>query len=276
MKKRAIIMVAPNGAKKTKEILPQIPLWPDELAEEAKNCAANGASIFHLHIRNKEQGHTLDAGIYRETIAEIKKRAGENIIVQATTENCGIYQPHEQMQMVRELKPEAISCAVREFVPDASHEGAAKDFLAWVQQEKIWPQYILYSPDEIRKFADLKARGIIPAAHDFVLLVLGRKSVDQPKEAFARPHDVDPYIKTVKEVCPDVTWAVCAFGGYENECMKYAFANGGHARIGFENNHWLIDESIAASNAALVKQLVETSGIMPLTAQEVRKVYMHG
>jgi len=266
-------MVAPNGAKKTKEILPQIPLSPAELAEEAKNCADNGASIFHLHIRDKNQGHTLDVGIYRETIAEIKRIAGDSIIVQATTENCGIYQPHEQMQMVRELKPEAISCAVREFVPTPEHETAAKEFFAWVEQENIWPQYILYSPDEIRKFADLKARGIIPAKHNFVLLVLGRKSVEQPKDAFAKPHDLDPYLATVREVCPDVTWAICAFGGNENECMKYAFEQGGHARIGFENNHWLVDESIAPSNAALVKQLVETSGIEPATANEVRNKY---
>ena len=270
MQHKAIIMVAPNGAKKTKEILPQIPLWPNELAVEAKNCAANGASIYHLHIRDKNQGHTLDSGIYRETIAEIKKQAGDKIIVQATTENCGIYQPREQMQMVRDVMPEAISCAVREFVPTPEHEAVAKEFFAWVQASNIWPQYILYSPDEVRKFADLRARGIIPAAHNFVLLVLGRKSVDQPKDAFAKPHDLDPMLNTVKEVCPDVTFAICAFGGYENECMKYSVTNGGHARIGFENNHWMIDESIAPSNAALVKQFVETSGITPMTAAEVR------
>ena len=266
------IMVAPNGAKKTKEILPQIPLSPSELALEAKNCANAGASLYHLHIRDKNQGHTLDVGIYCETIAEIKRVAGESIVIQATTENCGIYEPHQQMQMVRDLLPEAISCAVREFVPTPAHEAAAKDFFAWVKEQGILPQYILYSPDEIKRYAELKASGVIPASHNFVLLVLGRKSVDQPKDAFAKPQDLDPFLDAVKKYCPEVTWAVCAFGGFENECMKYAFSRGGNARIGFENNHWLIDESIAPSNAALVQQLVKTSGITPMNAAEMRQL----
>lgn len=269
---KTIIMVAPNGAKKTKQDLPQIPLSPQELAIEAKNCANAGASIYHLHVRDKNQGHTLDVGIYAEAIAAIKKQAGDNIIIQATTENVGIYSPPQQMQMVYDLKPEAISAAIREFIPTPEYEAAAKDFFHWVSAENIWPQFILYSPEEIKYFGDLKKRGIIPEKNNFVLLVLGKKQKEQTKDAFAKPQDLDPYLAAVKETGLDLTWAICAFGGYENECMKYAVSKGGHARIGFENNHWLADESTAPSNAALVEQFVKTSGVKPISAPELRKI----
>lgn len=101
---------------------------------------------------------------------------------------------------------------------------------------------------------------------------MSKKQKDQPKDAFAKPQDLDPYLAAVEETGLNLTWAICAFGGYENECMKYAVSKGGHARIGFENNHWLADESTAPSNAALVEQFVKTSDVVPMTAAELRKL----
>lgn len=270
---RPIIIVAPNGARKTKEDLPQIPLWPDELAEEAKNCAEAGASIFHLHIRNKEQGHTLDVDTYKRTIEAIRNKAGDKIIIQATSESCGIYQPEEQMKMVKALKPEAVSMALREFIPRPDYEIEAEEFFTWVKENKIFAQYILYSPEELRYFADLKDQRIIPEGDNFVLFVLGRKQKVSTADGYAKPQDLDPWLETLKKLKIDLTWAICAFGGNENACVEYAVKNGGNARIGFENNHLLIDQTTAASNAALVKQFVETTGAKPLTAEEVRKKF---
>jgi 3-keto-5-aminohexanoate cleavage enzyme len=40
--------------------------------------------------------------------------------------------------------------------------------------------------------------------------------------------------------------------------MTDAIANGGHCRVGFENNLYLKDGSLAPSNAHLVRQLAKT------------------
>ncbi|PIR33568.1 MAG: class III aminotransferase [Alphaproteobacteria bacterium CG11_big_fil_rev_8_21_14_0_20_44_7] len=268
-----IIMIAPNGARKTKEDLRQIPITPSELADEARACMEAGASIVHLHVRDKNQGHTLDAGAYREAIAAIRDVVGDKMIIQATTEAVGIYQPDEQIAAVKELMPEAVSVAIREFIPSKEYEAAAGEFFHFLEDNNIWPQYILYSAEEIAYFADLKQRGLIPAKHDFVLFVLGKKQRVATAENFAKPEDLDVLLNAYKQTGLNLTWAVCAFGGHENECMKYALANGGNARIGFENNHLLSDNNIAASNADLVRQFVETARITPMNAQEIRKLY---
>lgn len=267
---RPIIIVAPNGARKTKEDLPQIPLWPNELAKEAKACVDKGASMFHLHIRDKDQRHTLDVDTYKKTIDAIRETCGDKIIVQATSESCGIYQPEDQMKMVKELKPEAVSVALREFIPRPDYETEGGEFFAWVKENKIFTQYILYSPDELKYFADLADKRIIPEGDNFVLFVLGKKQRVSTADNYAVPGDLDPFLKTLKETGLNLDWAICAFGGNENACVEYAVENGGHARIGFENNHLFIDQSIAPSNAALVEQFVETSGVKPLSAAEVR------
>jgi uncharacterized protein (DUF849 family) len=271
--KRSIITIAPNGARKTKEDLAHIPLWPNELAAEAKNSVAAGAAMIHLHVRAADQGHTLDTDTYRKAIDAIRNEVGDKIIVQATSESCGVYNADQQIAAVKALKPEAVSLAIREFIPTPADEDKAGEFFNWVVDSKIWPQFILYSPDEVRYFAELCDKRIIPEGSNFVLFVLGKKQRVATADAFAKPEDLNPFLVTLNEVGFDLNWAICAFGGNENACVKYALEKGGHARIGFENNHLMIDQSTAPSNAALVQQFVETSGTRPYTAAEVRQLF---
>ena len=83
-------MVAPNGARKTRQDHPALPVSIEETVDEAVLCHATGATILHGHVRGKQEQHLLDAGLYLELIAEMNKRA-PGMIVQITTEAVGIY-----------------------------------------------------------------------------------------------------------------------------------------------------------------------------------------
>ena len=278
MSNEVIVLVAPNGAKKTKKEHKNIPLFADEIAIEAKNCLDAGTSIVHLHIRDKEQVHLLDAEVYRATTKAIREKAGNDLIVQVTSESVDIYGPQEQMQLVRDLKPEAVSLAVRELIPDRSHEETAKEFIAWLKKENIFPQFILYSPDEVKYFAELVERGFIPQEKPFVLFVLGKKNGPNIASAFAKPEDLHPFVEVYDKSLKskNVLWATCAFGGYENNCMLEAVKLGGHARIGFENNLLMADGSLAPNNAALIKQFSDSLKKIGKTAAsptQVRKIF---
>lgn len=268
---KIIISVAPNGARKLKKDHPNIPLTAKELGEEAKRCVEEGAVLFHLHVRDEKGNHSLSVDHYRAAIDEIRDKVGNKIIIQTTTENCGIYTPEQQMQMVKTLKPEAISVAIREIIPDRNNISAAKDFLFWVYQNNIMPQYILYSPEEVRYFIELCNKDIIPQKKKFVLFVLGKKNAPQTESTYAKPEDLKPFLE-VRDQSPEVSkfltpdprsltsdpliWAICAFGGNENACMLEAVKHGGHIRIGFENNHLMKDGSVATYNSSLVRQFV--------------------
>ena len=242
-----ILAVAPNGARKTKADHPALPVTAEELAREAAACRAAGAAMIHLHIRDRAGKHLLDAEAYRSATAAIRREAGADLIVQITTEAGGIYLPGYQMAMVRDARPEACSVSIRELVPNPGAEREAAAFFAWMAAERVVPQYILYTPDEVRRFIDLRARGVIPPATPFVLYVLGRYSTAQTSD----PLDLVPFLAAGER---DWHWAVCAFGAKEGTVALTAAVLGGHSRVGFENNLLLGDGRTATGNAALVEQ----------------------
>ena len=240
-----VLAVAPNGARKTAEDHPALPIRPDEIARTAAACLEAGAAMIHLHVRDREGGHTLDVGAYRAAIEAVRAAVGSRMVIQVTSEAVGIYHPLEQMAMVRELKPEAVSLAVREIVPYPAVEPDAAEFLAWLRRERILPQYILYSEADLRQLDQLIDRGLVPDEGYSVLFVLGRYAEGQKSE----PADLLPLLSANVRGHP---WALCAFGALEAACAVFGAALGGHARVGFENNLHMPDGSLAPDNAALV------------------------
>ena len=245
-----ILAVAPNGARKTRADHPAVPISPAELAATAAAAQAAGAAMIHLHVRDADQKHSLDVGAYREATAAVREAVGERMVIQVTSEAVGMFSPQDQMAMVRALQPEAVSLAVRELVPDAGHEDAARDFLAWLVGAGILPQYILYAPEDVERFARLQAAGVVPPGPAFLLFVLGRYTPGQRSV----PNDLLPYLTAI-EAWPEAArlpWAICAFGPKETACVTAAATLGGHARVGFENNLFLPSGALARDNAELV------------------------
>jgi uncharacterized protein (DUF849 family) len=251
-----LLSVAPNGARRTKADHPALPVTAPEIAATAAACCEAGAGLIHLHVRDKDGRHTLDGDAYREAIAAIRAEVGDRLIVQATTEAVGIYTPEQQMAMVRDVRPEAVSLALRELIPDAGHEKPAAEFFAWLRRERIIPQYILFSADEVVWFKDLRRRGIVPDDKVFVLYVLGRYTKGQ----VSTPTDLLPFLAV--EGARDWFWGLCAFGASEGACALAAAALGGHPRVGFENNWLLSDGSFAPDNAALVTQVADGARLL--------------
>lgn len=246
-----IIMSAPNGARRGKNDHRSLPITPDELAHCAASVADAGASILHLHVRDEQGGHSLDVDRYRAAIAAVRQRVDDRLIIQVTTEACGLYSAQQQMAVVRELKPEAVSLALKELCPDEESESAAAEFFAWLNKEHVMPQYILFSADEVARFTDLRRRGVIPDDWPFVLLVLGRYSDSLTGD----PGLLGGYVEGLER---DVCWMVCCFGQPENTAVSEAARLNGHARVGFENNLLLPDGSTAPDNAALVALAART------------------
>ena len=262
--KPVIVLVAPNGARKTKKDLPQIPITPDELADEALRCAEAGATIFHLHVRDDRQGHSLDPVRYQKALDAIRKKVGDRMMLQVSTETVGIYRPEDQIRTVKALKPEAVSIGVKELIPDEDHKKPAKEFLAWAIAQKINIQYICYSDDDVRYFSSLVNEGVIPKqAVYFLLFVLGNKHTGRP----GSPDDLPAFLAALDQ---PAHWAICVFGARELDCCIEAVRLGGHVRIGFENNHLLANGTIAKTNAELIAQF--TKGRVIATIAQTRRI----
>jgi 3-keto-5-aminohexanoate cleavage enzyme len=264
------ITSAPNGGRRGKADHPALPVTAAELAETAAECLAAGAAMLHLHVRDRDGRHLLDADAYRHALQTIKRKTGDRLALQITTEAFGLYMPAEQMAVTKAVRPEAVSLALRELAPDVAAESDFADFLLWLRSENIAPQIILYTPEEAVRLAAMRKRGIIPWQDVPVLYVLGRYSPGQLSD----PNDLLAFL------APDAPhfghWTTCAFGRHEAAAVTAGALLGGHVRVGFENNLQLPDGSNAGSNAELVRvtaEILQRCGVNLLTAQSLRETW---
>ena len=260
--------VAPNGGRKTKADHPALPLSPDELARAAAECLERGASMIHLHVRDRNGGHCLDPDAYRAAIARICREVGDRLVIQITSESLGLFTPSEQRAAVLEANPEAVSLALREFAPEKSDEKDFCLFLGRLKQMRIWPQIIVYTAEEAERLGAMIKQGLIPFDELAVLYVLGRFTLTRT----AAPGDLLPFL--APEMPRFSPWSVCAFGRREAACVTAGALLGGHVRVGFENNLTLPNGARAASNAELVGAAVgaiEAVGLTPKTADRLRE-----
>ena len=215
-----VVIAAPNGARLGKEGHPAVPLTAEELAACAADLADCGVSILHLHVRDDNSRHVLDAGRYRATLEAVRDRVRDRLVLQVTTEAVGRYDRRQQMALVRELQPEAVSLALRELCPDRAAEPGAGEFFRELNARGVWPQFILYSPDEVRRFERLRQEDFFGTPVPFALFVLGRYSDSLEGD----PEHLDAFLATFEHGA--FPWAVCCFGPAEPAAVQRAAAAG--------------------------------------------------
>jgi 3-keto-5-aminohexanoate cleavage enzyme len=270
-KEKVMVMSAPNGARRGRSDHLAIPITAEQSAKDATALLDAGVSILHLHVRDDDGNHSLDVERYRQAIATVRHAVGDELVIQVTTEAVGEYTSEQQVAVVRALKPEAVSLALREICSIETEEKIAAAFFEWMRGENIWPQYILYSVDDVLRFDDMRQRGIFADDAPFVMFVSG-------EYANAIPGTVADLNQKLAATDPDAyPWAVCCFGQNENEVMLAATELGGHVRLGFENNLRLKGGELAADNAALIRQYLDDNSDThrrPATAAEVRATFI--
>lgn len=255
------IMVAPNGARRGKADHPELPVTIPQIVATARACHAAGAGAVHAHVRDAEGRHVLDAGLYRELIAEMARTVPE-MPVQITTEAAGRYTPAEQRALLTEVEPEGVSIALTEMLADGDRTAARRSYHT-LTEAGVAIQHILYHPRDVLALADEIAAGTIPAPRDGpgtgVLFVLGHYGADRPAE----PETLAPFLQSARSAGLTPDWAVCAFGRHETACLHRAMLMGGKVRVGFENNLHMSDGTLAPDNAARVREISRTQPRRP-------------
>jgi 3-keto-5-aminohexanoate cleavage enzyme len=264
---KKIISCAICGAETTRDQNPNLPLTPEELADAAYGAFQAGASIIHLHVRDKQGKATQDLDIFRKTIALINNKC--DVIVEVTTGGAVGMTDNERLEVVT-LNPEmaSLDCGTMNFGDD----------------------YILNTLPTMRKFAiAMKERGIRPTLECFDLSHVYAAGMLVNEQLVERPfyfsfvlnvpggvrYDVETLDMMVRRIPVGSDWTVIGIGGRASLEAHYgALSLGGHIRVGFEDNVYYSKGVLAESNAQLVKRavrIIKEGGFEPATPEEVRK-----
>lgn len=244
---RPYILVAPNGARRMQSDHPALPITLPQIVDCARDCHRAGADGIHVHVRESDGTHSLDAGRYNEVIRELAQQV-PGMDVQITTESAGLFDVPAQLECLDQVAPAWASISVREI---ARRPDLADQLYGLCADQGTRVQHILYDTADAAQLAQWQAAGVVRAFQSERILVLG-----QYAGVYAEPQDLDT------RAPQGGAWAVCAFGPQEHACLLRGAEMGADLRVGFENS--LSDAqgtpwgSNAQSVAALVAQLKGT------------------
>ncbi|KAF2955476.1 3-keto-5-aminohexanoate cleavage protein [Marinitoga sp. 38H-ov] len=264
---KLIITVALTGAEVTREQQPNLPITPDEIAEAAYEAYLAGASIAHVHARDKDGNPTQSYEVYKEIKEKIESKC--NIIFQPSTGGA-VYHTFEQRKQPLELNPEmaTLSAGTTNFGRDifVNSEEYMEKFAKEMKERGIKPEIEVFERGHINNALRLVKRGLLdtPIHFDFVMGVPG-----------AIPGEIDDLVYLVNRIPQGSTWTVAGIGRYELPLAVHAILMGGHVRVGFEDNIYYRKGELAKSNAQLVERIVRLAkelGREVATPDEARKI----
>ena len=153
------------------------------------------------------------------------------------------------------LRPDMASLAVgSNNFPTRVYENSP-ELVDWLADEMrtygVKPEIEAFDLSHIFRAAEMAKEGRLtsPLYVQFVMGVKNAMPVDRPVFDF--------YIETLKRLAPDAEWCGAGIGPNQIVLNEWCVAAGGHARTGLEDNLRLDRTTLAPSNAALVRRVVE-------------------
>ena len=253
MTRPCIICVAITGSVPTKANNPALPITVAEQVESTHEAFEAGAAIVHAHVRNDDQTPSSDPEKFAELKAGIEKHCPGMIIQFSTGGRSGAGKERGGMLP---LKPDMASLSVgSNNFPTRVYENPP-DLVEWLAAEmveyRVKPEIEAFDLSHILKAHEMFRHGKITDT-PYVQFVMGVKNA-MPADR----HVFDYYVETVKRLMgEEAQWCAAGIGANQLKLNEWAIAEGGHARTGLEDNVRLDRNTLAPSNAALVRRTVE-------------------
>lgn len=247
-----IICVAITGSVPRKADNPAVPTSITEQIESTHAAFEAGASICHAHVRNDDETPSSDPEKFAALKSGVEKHCPGMIVQLSTGGRSGAGQARGGMLP---LRPDMASLSVgSNNFPTRVYENPP-DLVDWLAAEMIKydikPEIEAFDLSHILMAAQMHAKGKI-AATPYVQFVMGVKNA-MPADR----HVFDFYVQTVNRLFPGAPWCAAGIGANQIVLNEWSVAAGGHARTGLEDNVRWDKSTLAPSNAALVRRLVD-------------------
>jgi len=248
-----VITVAPVGGELTREQQPNLPLSPEEVADEVARCREAGASMVHLHVRDGQGAPTQDREHFARVIDAIK-RAAPDIIVQTSTGG-SVGMTEEERAQPLDLKPEmaTLTTGTVNFGADMFENPfpLVERFFLRMREVGIQPEFEVFDTGMVETARSLVAEDAEPR-HLHFDLVLG-----VPGGMAGTPQAV---VHMASILPAGSTWTATGIGRTHLPVALTALALGGHVRTGFEDTIYYERGRLATSNAELIARVARIAG----------------
>jgi len=255
---KLIICVAPCGSFLTKEANPNIPIQPDEIAEEVYRSWNEGASLAHIHARNLTGKATTDPEVFQEINKRIREKGCDIIVEFSTSPGRGSRANVNDGFSVLEAGPEMASVDIG--VAVFMREGEER-IIPWTRsfdekltkamfKKGIKPEFEIYGLGGMVELNYLIENISLTKPYwiDFVL--------DMQRTAqSATPFTPKNLMHLVEQLPPDSMFMTMGVATAETPAAIQSILLGGHARVGFEDNLYYSRGVLAKSNAELVARI---------------------
>ena len=266
---KLIITAAICGAEVLKEHNPAVPYTVEECVREAKSAYDAGASIIHLHVRTDDGTPTQDKQRFKAVMDAIYKVCPDVIIQPSTGGAVGM--TNDERLQPTELLPEmaTLDCGTLNFGGDdvfMNTETTIKYFGDKMIERGIKPELEVFDKSMIDMALRLHKKGHIqkPMHFDFVMGVNGGITGELRDFVFLRG-----------SIPSDATYTVAGIGRFEFTLAAAAIIDGGHVRVGFEDNVFISKGVLAKSNGELLAKVVRMAGELGreiATPEEARRI----
>jgi 3-keto-5-aminohexanoate cleavage enzyme len=263
-----IITVAITGSLPKKQDNPAVPITIAEQVESTQAAFEAGATLAHLHVRNDDQTPSSDPEKFARLLEGLRRHCPGMILQVSTGGRSGA--GHERGGMLH-LGADMASLATGSCnFPTRVYENPP-DLVEWLAGEMlahdVKPEIEAFDLSMIFKAVELEKQGKIKGAlHvQFVMGVKNAMPVDREVLEF--------YVATLRRLAPDATWTGAGIGKDQITLNRWSLELGGHVRTGLEDNVRLDRNTLALSNAALVRRVAELCpeyGRRPASVAEAR------
>ena len=265
-----IIAVAITGSVPRKKDNPALPTSPAEQVESTHEAYEAGAALVHIHVRNDDESPSSDPARFAAVKEGIEKHC-PGMIVQFSTGGRGRDPAARGSSLY--LKPDMGSLSTGSVnFPTIVYENSAAfvaDLAAKMKEFGVLPEIEIFDLSHLHSAKRLIDDGLMNARPhvQFVMGVKNAMPVDRESFRF--------YVETVKRIAPGATWTGAGIGRDQITLNRWSLELGGHCRTGLEDNVRLDRDTLAPSNAALVKRVVDMAGEYdrrPATVAEARQI----
>ena len=247
-----ILCCAITGSLPTKADNPAVPISISEQIESSQAAVEAGASIIHAHVRNEDETPSSDPDRFAALKEGLEKYCPGVVIQFSTGGRSGAGKERGGMLS---LRPDMASLTVgSNNFPTRVYENST-DLIAWLASEMtgydITPEVEAFDLSHILQAIAMHEAKVLPAKL-YVQFVFGVKNAMPTDKAV-----FDFYVQLMKTRAPDSLWCAAGVGPSQIIVNEWAIAAGGHTRAGLEDNVRLDRDTLAPSNAALIKRAAD-------------------